>query len=557
MLSSLVARRPALTLLPVTCASAFFSLSLTPSFISLIFLLTTLLLYTRTHALGNYAAPKIISVWITLTVSIATSHLRPSISALSSPLSSVASLSLLSASSSIIALIPIVSRNSIRLGGSRAQMFVFPVLWTMTWLVVSRLSPLGRLVTWTPLSGITSYQWLRRYLGFSGIDFVTAMWASVAAEGLGNMIAEREEESPLINLEDDNDTPSPVKRPSGHLVPSIVILLALALPSFYVNPLPLPPISEHTTAFKVACILPPSSEASQLTRFLDETKHYTPQAKILIWPESAVTFETSSEKTAAFEAVQQIASSSKTWIGVSFQDGGNKSVERRSLNGFRLIGPDSNQEEIVYYKRNLVPIAESFSQTTPGDDPVVYKIDVPIAGEKTATQPISLSASICLDFSTPLTALTSRPELVLAPANTWHVDVGRAMYQLARARGEEIGAEILWCDGGKEGLSGVAGDVQVGPGSWVKTIGVPSPANDSRTVYGACGDWLPLALLLGIFGSLWIVQDGTPDIKRIPVSVIAWSKLRIEGIATRVRAITGQNQRAVASEQPLLINTSD
>jgi len=436
-------------------------------------------------------------------------------------------------------------------------MFVFPVLWTMTWLVVSRLSPLGRLVTWTPLSGVASYQWLRSYLGFSGIDFVTAMWASVAAEGLSNVIAEHEEEPPLINLEDDRDIPSPVKRTSGHLVPSIGLLLALALPSFYMNPLPLPPISDHTTAFQVACILPPSSEASQLTRFLKETTRYANQAKILLWPESAVIFETSSDKTDAFEAVQKIATEKKAWIGVSFEDRG-RSIDGRSLNGFRLVGPDRNHKEIVYYKRNLVPIAESFSQTTPGDDPMVYKIDVPISGRKGGTHPISLSASICLDFSTPLTSLTSRAALVLGPAKTWHVDVGRAMYQLAHARGEEIGAEILWCDGGKGGLSGVAGDIQVGSGSWVKTIGVPEPWDERRTVYGAWGDWLPLALLLGIFGSLWIVQDGMPDIQSLPVSLVAWSKPRLEGIAVRVRAITGQNQTAVVSnEQPLLINTSD
>lgn len=61
------------------------------------------------------------------------------------------------------------------------------------------------------------------------------------------------------------------------------------------------------------------------------------------------------------------------------------------------------------------------------------------------------------------------------------------MWQQVRQRAEELGTLILWCDGGDEGVSGLAGGgfkdpVQVGLGSWVKTVGIPYPFNDRRTL---------------------------------------------------------------------------
>jgi hypothetical protein len=102
------------------------------------------------------------------------------------------------------------------------------------------------------------------------------------------------------------------------------------------------------------------------------------------------------------------------------------------------------------------------------------------------------------------------------------------MYELARARGDELGADVLWCDGGAGGLSGVAGSVQVGPGSWVKTIGVPYPAGEGRTVYGIGGDWLVLATFLGIPGVIFMMG------RNVNYPAIEWRR-RGQDLVARIR----------------------
>ena len=106
------------------------------------------------------------------------------------------------------------------------------------------------------------------------------------------------------------------------------------------------------------------------------------------------------------------------------------------------------------------------------------------------TRPIALTASICLDFAHPsqFAELDSRPAVILAPARTWDVSIGFAMWSQAKQRAEEMGTLVLWCDGGEGGVSGIAGrgfhDVtQVGSGSWVRTIGIQYPFNENRTAY--------------------------------------------------------------------------
>jgi len=43
--------------------------------------------------------------------------------------------------------------------------------------------------------------------------------------------------------------------------------------------------------------------------------------------------------------------------------------------------------------------------------------------------------------------------LILAPARTWHPGIGLTMWEQARARAEEIGSMVLWCDGGEGELA--------------------------------------------------------------------------------------------------------
>jgi hypothetical protein len=67
------------------------------------------------------------------------------------------------------------------------------------------------------------------------------------------------------------------------------------------------------------------------------------------------------------------------------------------------------------------------------------------------------------------------------------------MWKQASQRAHEIRSTVLWCDGGEGGVSGVAGHgynevVQVGSGSWLRTIALEFPFNeDSRTLYARYG----------------------------------------------------------------------
>jgi hypothetical protein len=80
------------------------------------------------------------------------------------------------------------------------------------------------------------------------------------------------------------------------------------------------------------------------------------------------------------------------------------------------------------------------------------------------------------------------------------------MFNQAKQRAYEIGATILWCDGGEGGLSGVIGNgysepLQVGAESWTKTIGIPYPFNEQKLVFGWIGD-------LGALFVLWLLCGG-------------------------------------------------
>ncbi|KAJ1311704.1 hypothetical protein OPQ81_010176 [Rhizoctonia solani] len=176
---------------------------------------------------------------------------------------------------------------------------------------------------------------------------------------------------------------------------------------------------------------------------------------------------------------------------------------------------------------------------------------------------IPLSAAICLDVSSPLATSVpvnntelGRPALILAPARTWHPDIGKTMFQYASMRATEQGASILWCDGGEGGVSGVGGLAaqglglaggigQVGTGgSWIQTIGIPFPY-DSRafkpTWYTQWGDMSIIILGLALLG----VGPAAPAIGLVGRST-SWVYRHLMG---RIRRENGQHNEAT----PLLI----
>jgi hypothetical protein len=418
----------------------------------------------------------------------------------------------------LIAFLPVVLAT-IRPGSPYSQIFLFPAMWATAWYVVSYLSPVGRLATWSPVLGLESYNWMAKYTGPVGYDWVVAAWAVVCSQTV-KMLLHRtdteDENSTLIDheLPDEEVTRAP---PLARKVLILVtILAALTLPSFVLNNLPLPPsTSDTTTALTVGCVLPPSSRQHTLDDFITESKKLT-KAKILLWPEGAVRFDSSEARDAGLERVRKEVRG--PYVGVAFEEfvsdeASGRAGRRRT--GVALVSSNSHQTHMTYYKRHLVPIAESFSLSQSAEPPTIYTLELPPpsgipksewASAPNYTRPIPLTASICLDFSSlsPFSELNSRPALILAPARTWHKAIGFAMWEQAKARAEEIGSMVLWCDGGEGGVSGIAGRranevTQVGQGSWVRTMAVEWPFDEGRSTYAKLGD---LSMIL-LFWTLW------------------------------------------------------
>ncbi|KAF9513039.1 hypothetical protein BS47DRAFT_1013047 [Hydnum rufescens UP504] len=310
-------------------------------------------------------------------------------------------------------------------------------------------------------------------------------------------------------------------------------------------------------------------------------------ARIHLWPESAVQFENSKDRAEGVEAVRAVAAQYGIWIGVGFEDPvpradrhGGKGKRR---NGVILV--DSDGIVMEHYKNHIVPVTESFSITPSTEPPTVHTIQIPYGfrqGRKHQypKRPLSLTASICLDFAHPggLLTLGERPDVILAPASTWDASIGEGMVQQARMRADEVGATLLWCDGGGsagEGVSAVVGRGEtgesVGRRSFVRTIGIPWLGGDEsddrvvagRTLYARGGDALALslvwALVLGAWGAGRLADTFGHEGHRATKEVMVRFNRRIrDGISwVRERIRSARERRAVASvQEPSLIEVA-
>ncbi|KAI0673379.1 hypothetical protein C8Q78DRAFT_968082 [Trametes maxima] len=541
-LSSVPIRYPSRVYLTLAPALALGALTPAPSFAPLVLLLAVLKLHA-TASIPRRAWRSGVTQIVLISLATGLVHAAPSWHALSTPFTSLAVLSGLSAIMAAIAALAIVggywAERNVQTHWTRTT--VFPAAWATTWAVAERCSPIGQLATWSPVANVGGYSWLRQVGGQVAINWVVAAWAVVIANitGAWIMSSGRDEdaaqEEPIVSLIDEDalDGRSP---PTPHRSPAVSpearrtlitagLLLALAIPSYVITELPPPVSAPDITPFGVACAMPYPQRNGHLTGppllrdYVAESKTLQSQAKIILWPESAVRFHSPGEREDALEKIRpQIANG--TYYGIGFEellhtdspDGVWKAGMRR--NGLVLLGWEGVVYE--YYKRNLVPIAESFSMTPSNEKPSIFTMELSHPRSWTApswapgpnyTRPIDITASICLDFTTAssFAGLPSRPALILAPARTWHTAIGLAMWEQAKARAEEVGSMVLWCDGGAGGVSGIAGRGvhafrQVGPGSWAQTVSTQWPYDQCRTVFSAAGTTAVLAIVWGIAG---------------------------------------------------------
>ncbi|RDX51119.1 hypothetical protein OH76DRAFT_1317117, partial [Lentinus brumalis] len=524
-----------LTTAPILALGA---LSSTPSLTPLVLLLGVLRLHTL-HLIPYRKWGAGATQGLLVSLAIAVGHAGPSLHALSTPFTSIVVLVLLSAVTTSIAGLSLTAAYFAERGQptSWRHATMFPAIWATVWAVVEYCSPIGQLTTWSPIVQLGGYAWLRQYGGQVAINWVVAAWAVVLADVMGAWImgldeeAERYAHPPLISFASDDrhagatNGSAPYKRigSTRRTLLLATVLIALAAPSYVMSDMPSPVSSPDVTPFGVACALPYPQRNGLLTGtpsledYVAESKTLQAQAKVVLWPESAVHFSSSKEREKTFEHISAQISNGTYWaigfdevVQTDSSDGVWKIGMRR--NGLIMLGWEGVVYE--YYKRHLVPIAESFSMTPANEKPSIFTMQLKHPRSYSApkwapapnhTRPIDITASICLDFSTAASfaGLESRPALILAPARTWHTSVGLAMWEQAKARADETGSMVLWCDGGEGGVSGIAGRGmhafrQVGLGSWTQTVSVPWPFDPRRTVFSAAGTSAVLAVVWGI-----------------------------------------------------------
>ncbi|KAF5385428.1 hypothetical protein D9757_005425 [Collybiopsis confluens] len=493
-------------LLTATIASSLFALTTTPSFIPLVIHISILLFYAP--QLFNGRSPvnrRSLFLWLALSVTKSVHWLKPSLNALSTPGASILVLFAHGASTSLIVLITVFVHARSRVFW--AHPLFFPALFATAWWGTSQLSPVGYLTSWSPVTGFLGYNWLVPVFGSPIRDWLVAAWAIVISAALETyyMGEESPDESPLLEV----PTHGTMDRSRGTLALAM-LLVALTVPSYVSPDLPRPISSNGSTPLAIGCALPHAKTNYRELTLSDYIHESTLMnaAQIILWPEGAVSFADETEREAAFAVIRKNITSE--YVGVSFEESYWDDGRALKRTGLALVGK-SNVTQLLYYKRNLVPIAESYRLESSSDPPALVTIDVKMRQwvGKPKIRPISVTGSICLDFAMPdpFTSLQSRPMLILAPARTWDVSIGAAMWEQVKQRALELDSMVLWCDGGEGGVSGVAAPaqgmneiIQIGEGSWVRTVGLEYPPDPRPTLNMEWSGWtLIIMWVLGGF----------------------------------------------------------
>lgn len=502
---------------------ALISLSPSPTFVPLVLLLTVLRIHGMRIAYRSTRVLDLMCSWVAVTAGASLARYSSATNAVSSSSQAFTAVAVMSAITYVLAIIPfyVDIRLHRKFKTTWAQVTFLPVVWATTWALVSHLSPVGRLLNWSPVSSSHPFAWVLPYTGPMGIDWAVGACAALSSEVAAAWLMGTDDDEHPVQLSTLSNEAQSNKR-SRSLLALGILLVALALPSLHVS---LPARTDtilDTSPLGVACALPPFGKGRpSLGDFIAETKKLTSQAKVVLWPESAVEFGSQGEREAAFEELRKDIQ--KSVIGVAFeefvpQDSSNPSGSRMRRNGLALVheGQKKGEEVIQYYKRNLVPFTESFSAIPSTEPPTIYNFELgppkwatrsEWSSTPNHTRPVTITSSICLDFafSSAFSSLDSRPALILAPARTWDPTISLAMWEQAKSRANEIGSMVLWCDGGSTGVSGVGGGgiseiMQLGSGSWTRTISLQFPFDQRRTVYAVVGDFGVLVLLVAIMG---------------------------------------------------------
>lgn len=373
---------PTIVAFLATATLAAVGLSPSPNFAGLVGLLVALQLHPKLFSRRIHVFAL---AWAASTIGTFISLANPASKALQS--SSVATV----ASAGFSALASLVSTSAIYIDSycigknhrfSWFRLAAFPASWASLWGVLSLLSPVGRLLMWSPVNGLGPYTWVSSYLGPWGIDFIVAAWSVVLTEVIADPLSQN-----MLSTEDPNGTGNaerfppytdapdgtPLQDPSTRHNKSalVAVLLVLALPSLSTDTIPNPTYTTSITPFTLGCALPHAHvphgtpHLPTVDDYITETKKMT-SAKLVLWPESALTFDSEKKRNETFERIaREILNPHKgLHVGLGFEenifDARNNRESKR--NGFALLV--ENNTVLQYYKRHLVPSMLKFHLTT-------------------------------------------------------------------------------------------------------------------------------------------------------------------------------------------------
>ncbi|KAI0332031.1 hypothetical protein GY45DRAFT_1321587 [Cubamyces sp. BRFM 1775] len=375
-LASLPIRYPSRVYLSLAPVLALGALAPTPSFTPLVLLIALLRLHFNTIIPRRAWTSALFQIVL---VSLATGlvNAAPSLHALSTPTTSLFVLAFLSLLATTVAAGTITAGYLVERAVNTPWTHdtIFPATWATAWALVERGSPVGQLATWSPVINLGGYSWLRQVGGQVAINWVVAAWAVIISDVVGQWIMGPAETKTVLAEEDllSDDLPAQHRIPSTSLAISAktrrtvimaALLFGLAAPSYIFTELPPPVNAPGVTSFGVACAMPYRQKDGQpkgppsLDHYVSESRTLQSQAKIILWPESAVHFTQEGEREGALERIRPYINNG-TYYGIGFEevvhadspDGVWKRGMRR--NGLVLLGWEGVVYE--YYKRNLVP----------------------------------------------------------------------------------------------------------------------------------------------------------------------------------------------------------
>lgn len=364
------ASNPTPVYLTIITILSLFALQASPAFVPLVLLLAILRLFVVHVVIRErtslYTTLTILSLAVTTTIA----NIGPSLNAhpFARPLVAITSLFLLTCATSALIVYAVLLDATFKpsVYSIWAHFLLFPTIWATSQQLAALFSPIGYLATWTPVLGDGAYRWLRPFLGSGGIDWVVGAWAVVLSELIGMWImgpggtlsASGEGERLLITVNEDevldNVNWEGPRRPLRLFFIFCTLCIA-ALPSYFIRSLPIPVNSETTARLTVACALPFAPDISSKPTLDDmkyETRVLVGLAKVVLWPEGSVRFNSTEEKEETIEHVKKYAA--KSLVGMSFEEYTNETGQEGKLrNGFMLL--DRAGIIFEYYKRHLVP----------------------------------------------------------------------------------------------------------------------------------------------------------------------------------------------------------